>query len=203
MKLRLTKQQLAMAGIAALTVVTAGIGGTLAVFTDTHSIDANTFSTTSVSLIVGAPTTTNLISLANMVPGDSTAWVPLNVANGANTILRYAVSISATNTDTKGLRDVLDLTIKVDDPGVTAGTLCDSFLAGTPYTGKLSATASGGKLIGDSTSSPYPSSRTLAVSGSEVLCFQVSLAITYDNTYKSATTTATLTFNAEQTLHNP
>ena len=78
MKLRLTKQQLAMAGIAALTVVTAGIGGTLAVFTDTHSIDANTFSTTSVSLIVGAPTTTNLISLANMVPGDSTAWVPLN-----------------------------------------------------------------------------------------------------------------------------
>ena len=71
------------------------------------------------------------------------------------------------------------------------------------YTGKLSATASGGKLIGDSTSSPYPSSRTLAVSGSEVLCFQVSLAITYDNTYKSATTTATLTFNAEQTLHNP
>ncbi|TML23439.1 MAG: hypothetical protein E6G35_14135 [Actinobacteria bacterium] len=167
MKLRLTKQQLAMAGIAALTVVTAGIGGTLAVFTDTHSIDANTFSTTSVSLIVGAPTTTNLISLANMVPG------------------------------------VLDLTIKVDDPGVTAGTLCDSFLAGAPYTGKLSATASGGKLIGDSTSSPYPSSRTLAVSGSEVLCFQVSLAITYDNTYKSATTTATLTFNAEQTLHNP
>ena len=36
-----------------------------------------------------------------------------------------------------------------------------------------------------------------------MLCFQVSLAITYDNTYKSATTTATLTFNAEQTLHNP
>jgi len=196
MKLRLTKQQLAMAGIAALTVVTAGIGGTLAVFTDTHSIDANTFSTTSVSLIVGAPTTTNLISLANMVPGDSTAWVPLNVANGANTTLRYAVSISTTD-DGKHLATVLDLTIKIGTDAT-----CTAF-TGTPYTGKLAATATTGKLIGDSSSSPYPSSRTLAVSGSEVLCFQVSLAITYDNTYKSATTTATLTFNAEQTLHNP
>jgi len=44
--------------------------------------------------------------------------------------------------------------------------------------------------------------RALAVSGTETLCFQVSLPLATGNAFTSAASTATFTFDAEQTANN-
>jgi hypothetical protein len=61
----------------------------------------------------------------------------------------------------------------------------------------------GTKVIGDSAAGQQTGDRTLAAGGSEVLCLQVSLPSATGNTYQAKTTTATFTFDAEQTTNNP
>jgi hypothetical protein len=43
----------------------------------------------------------------------------------------------------------------------------------------------------------------MAVNTSETLCFRVNLPLATGNGFQSATTTATFTFDAEQTANNP
>src|SRR3954468_7731546 len=82
----------------------------LAVFTDQHSIDANTFSTGTIVLALSPSTA--LVTFSSMMPG-VTVTNPLVVTNNpGSSALRYAISSTATNTDTKALRDQLVLTIK-------------------------------------------------------------------------------------------
>ena len=96
---------------------------TLAVFTDSDAVGANTFTAATISLTTSP--TTALITYSNMNPGDSITN-PITVTNAGNSQLRYAVSSSATNTDTKGLKDQLVLTIKTVDV-TTPGVPCDNF----------------------------------------------------------------------------
>lgn len=164
---------------------------THAVFGDSTTVSSNEFTTGTVDISLSPASA--LFTVSNMAPGDSTT-ASLAVSNLGSLDLRYAISASATNSDAKGLKDQLSLTIK------TAGTSCSAFDGAELYTGDLDGTA--GKLVGDGAQGFNAGDRTLAASGSETLCFRVSLPLSSGNSYQNATTTATFTFDAEQTRNN-
>ena len=58
-------------------------------------------------------------------------------------------------------------------------------------------------VVGNPTQGADTGDRTLNASGSEVLCVQVELPLSTNNTYQNLTTTATLDFVSEQTTNNP
>jgi Camelysin metallo-endopeptidase. len=181
---------------AVLTVASiAGGALSLALFTSTATVPANTFSTGSV--IISTNPTTALVTFSAMAPGDQVT-APITVTNGGTLDLRYAISSVATNVDTKGLKDQLVLTIK---SGVTTCTDAAYAADGTSiYSGDLDSTA--GKLVGDAATGADAGDRALAASANEVLCFHVSLPSATSDAFQGATTTATFTFAAEQTKNN-
>ncbi len=174
-----------VAGLAA--ILTAGSAAfSLARFTS--SVDATGDFTTGTIVLTTNPTPT-LFNLSNIMPGDSGS-ATLTITNGGTGALRYAMTSSSTNTDTKGLRDAVALTIKAGScPGGGAN---------------LSAVAVlNGAAIGDPTQGAQTGDRTLAGGASENLCFAWSLPLATGNAYQNASTTTTFTFAAEQTANNP
>jgi len=167
-----------------------------AVFTDTGSIGANAFTTGTVDIST-APSTA-LVTYSTMAPGD-TVTDDVVVTNGGSLALRYAITSSATNTDSKALKDQLTLTIKTID-ATGPGTPCDDFDGTQLYSGDLDSSA--GKLVGDSAQGSNSGDRSLAAAATETLCFRVSLASSTGNAFQNATTTATFSFEAEQTANN-
>lgn len=193
--MRISKTQLALAGIGVAALIGATTAGTMALFTGQATIGANAFNTGIVSLTT-TPSTA-LVTYANMMPGDSTTQQVLVTNTGQ--AMRYAISSTATNTDTKALKDQLVLTVKTVDV-TTPGVPCDNFDGTQLYTGDLDSTA--GKIVGDNTTGAQAGDRTLAAAATEYLCFQVSLPLSTSNSFVSAATTATFTFDAEQTKNN-
>lgn len=178
--------------------------GTLAVFTDQESVTGNVFNTGTIDLTLDKSTA--LVTVASgMMPGDSTAVSPLVITNAAGSgALRYSITATATNTDTKALKDALVLTIRQGD--LATPTSCAAATGALVYSGDLDKDATysptvAGKLIGDPAQFDQ-GDRPLAVGASETLCFKVSLPIGAPSTVKLATTTATFTFDAEQTVNN-
>jgi hypothetical protein len=172
--------------------------GALSVFTDTASVPSNTFTTGSVDISTSPASA--LVTYSNMMPGDKVT-APLTVTNNGSPELRYAVTSLATNTDAKGLRAQLDLRIK---SGVTTCTNGGFDTDGTLLYGPADLGNDPAiNVIGDPTQGADTGDRTLAGSGSEVLCFQAELPLSTGNPFQSATTTATFTFEAEQTVNNP
>ena len=190
----LRKILVALIGIGLLGVI-AGVTS-LAVFTSSASVGGNTFTTGTV--VISTAPASALVTFSNMAPGDTTTQ-SLVVTNGGTLSLRYAISSVATNTDAKGLKDQLVLTIKTIDV-TTPGVPCDNFDGTQLYTGDLDGTT--GALVGSSAQGAQAGDRTLA-SGSETLCFRVNLPLATGNAFQNATTTATFTFDAEQTANNP
>ena len=174
----------------------AGVAG-LALFTDSASVGGNTFSTSSID-IATSPTSA-LVTFKGMVPGD-TVTNSLVVSNNGTLELRYAISSSATNADALALKDALTLTIKTIDV-TTPGTPCDNFDGTQLYTGDLDDGASG-HLVGDPAQGAQAGDRVLNAAASETLCFRVQLPSAATGP-QGATTTATFTFDAEQTVNNP
>jgi len=177
---------------------TSGLGG-LAVFTDQAAVDGNTFTTGTIEISTNP--TTALVTFSDMAPGDEVT-APLTVTNDSTTLeLRYSVTSLATNTDTKDLRAQLDLTIKEDvTTCTTAGFDTDGTILYDP------ADLGGDpaiNVIGDPTQGAQAGDRVLAASANEVLCFNVELPLTTGDAFQDATTTATFTFDAEQTINNP
>ena len=191
----LRKIFLALLGIGLLATL-AGMAS-LAVFTDSAAVDGNTFTTGTVDIST-APTTA-LVTFSDMAPGD-TVTNSLVATNAGSLQLRYAITSSATNTDAKGLKDQLVLTIKTIDV-TTPGTPCDNFDGTQLYTGDLDSTA--GALVGSNAQGAQAGDRTLNATASETLCFRVDLPLATGNAFQNATTTATFTFDAEQTANNP
>ena len=194
--------------VVALLVVLAGAAfnsGTLAVFTDAAPSNNNTFTTGTLDLDLSDNNETDLdsvstsVTFAAMAPGDTVTdkLIPHNTGSLA---LRYAIVASATNADTKALKDQLVLTIKTIDV-TTPGTPCDNFDGTQLYTGDTDSTA--GKLVGDNAQGAQAGDRALAAATSETLCFRVNLPLATGNAFQSATTTVTFTFDAEQTQSNP
>ena len=58
-------------------------------------------------------------------------------------------------------------------------------------------------IIGNVAQGAQAGDRALGVAGSEVLCFNVSLPIATGNAFQSLSSTATFTFQSEQTANNP
>lgn len=171
-----------------------GLGG-LAVFTDQETVDSNTFTTGSVDISTNP--TSALVSFSDMAPGDEVT-APLTVSNDGSLELRYAVT-STTTEDT--LAAQLDLTIK---SGVTTCTSAGFDTDGTVLYGPADlGSTSDINVIGDPTTGADTGDRVLAASANEVLCFNVELPLATDDTYQGLTTTATFTFDAEQTTNNP
>jgi predicted ribosomally synthesized peptide with SipW-like signal peptide len=189
-----------IAATLAIVGLLAGLGafGALSIFTSTASVPDNAFTTGTV-IITTSPTSA-LITYSNMAPGDKVTQ-PLTVSNGGSLALRYAVTSLATNTDSKGLRSQLDLKIK---SGVTTCTNAGFDTDGTLLYGPDDLGSDPAiNVIGNPTPGPDTGDRPLATSGSEVLCFQAALPLSTGNAYQNATTTATFTFEAEQTKNNP
>jgi signal peptidase I len=132
-----------------------------------------------------------------MMPGDSITddLLVTNVAGSSN--LRYAVSSSATNAHSKGLKDQPILTVKTIDV-TTPGTPCDNLDGTQLYAGDLDSTA--GKIIGDSAQGAQAGDRTLNSGTNETLCFRVTLPSATPNTYAGSTTTATCRADQEQPM---
>ena len=174
-------------GITAEFVVT----DSLAVFTDQEANAANTFTTGSVS-IDDSPDSA-FFTLANMMPGDSLIK-PLTLTNSGATEFRYAMTTVADNVDTKNLRDQLSLTIRVKTANPCSTEDGAIIYAPAALSGGFFGSPAQGADAGD---------RSLAAAASETLCFRAELPLSTDNTFMGASTTATFTFDAEQTASNP
>ena len=177
-------------------VVAASLGvASNAIWTDSEDVDANVFSTGTLDIST-APITA-LVTYSDMAPGDSTGGQSLTVTNAGTMDLRYAVTMTADNTDTLGLYAELDLTIRDE------GTDCTTFDGAVLYGPDLPFLLTG-DLIGDPTQGAQAGDRTLTTAvGSEVLCFKVDLPLAAPDSVQGASTTAVFTFEAEQTDNNP
>ena len=164
----------------------------LAVFTDQETNDANTFSTGTIA-IDDSPDSA-FITFSTMAPGDSVIQ-QLTIQNNGTLEFRYAMTTSATNADTENLRDQLDLTVrtKTADPCSSEDGAVLFGAAGVLATGAFGNPAQGDDV----------SDRVLAASASENLCFKVDLPLSTPDSFQNALTTATFTFDAEQTVNNP
>ena len=151
--------------------------------------DSDTF--TAGSLDIATTPTATLLNLNLAAPGSSTGGVALPVQNLGTLDLRYAVMVYADNADGKALRDTLVLTVKTK----TANP-CTTFDGTTLYTGSLNPT--GGLVIGNPATGEQAGDRTLTAGTSEVLCFKVDLPATAPNNVQAVSTSAVLTFLAEQ-----
>lgn len=173
-----------------LAVSSAGASAfSLALFTDTEAVANNAFISGSVDL-TAAPASA-AIGFTDMMPGDSVDGT-LTIGNAGVSQLRYAMTTSATNVDLKALRDAINLEVR------TEGTSCATFDGTVLYNSTLGAAAFGSNAAGN-----QAGDRTLNGGASEVLCLRASLPDTTASTYQSAATTATFTFDAEQTANNP
>lgn len=177
-------------------VVGASLGvASNAIWTDSADVDANVFS--AGTLDISTNPTTALVTYSDMAPGDSTGGQSLTVTNAGSLDLRYAVTMTADNTDTLGLYAELDLTIREE------GTDCTTFDGNVLYGPDLPFLLTG-NLIGDPTQGADAGDRTLTTaSPSEVLCFKVDLPSAAPDSVQGASTTAVFTFEAEQTDNNP
>ena len=189
----MAKKLLATVAVLALFVSVISLG-VLALFTDTASVPANTFSTGTVDIST-APASA-LVTFSAMAPGDQVTN-PITVTNAVTLQLRYAVTSTTTENT---LAAKLDLTIK---SGVTTCTNAGFSIDGAVVyaTGDLGSMA-GVNVIGSPTQGAQAGDRTLAAAGSEVLCFNVSLPLATGNAFQGLTTTATFAFQAEQTANN-
>jgi hypothetical protein len=168
-----------------LAVLTMGTGAfSLARFT---SSDTSSGAFTTGTIVLDA-TPATLFTVTGMLPGDSGS-ATLNVKNDGTGELRYAMTSSSTNADGKGLMNALNLSI-------TAGACPGS---GSP----LYASTLNGAAFGNAAQGPHSGDRVLASGASEDLCFAWSLPLLTGDGVQDATTTATFTFDAEQTANNP
>jgi hypothetical protein len=165
---------------------------THAVFSDTQAVTGNTFSTGSVD--ISTSPTSALVTFTAMTPGDKVT-APLTVSNAGTMQLRYAMSTSISGSTT--LSDGLTLQIKT---GVTTCTNAGFGTDGTSIYGSGTLTAG---AIGSNAQGSQAGDRTLNASANEVLCFQVALPSSAGSSLQGLSTTATFTFDAEQTANNP
>jgi hypothetical protein len=182
---RRRRRGLLVLALAGTLIVTFGASAiSLALFTDTASTDTGAFTTGTIDI-----STTSLTSFKvdAMMPGDSES-ATLTVANGGTGQLRYAMSSTSTNTDTKGLAAQLQLEIREGACPSTGAVVYSDVLDGAGF--------------GSSATGADDGDRVLDAATSESFCFTVSLPPETDSSYMGATTTTTFTFDAEQTANN-
>ncbi len=166
----------------------------LALFSDQETATGNAFSTGTVDL-VSTPASA-VITASALAPGDQVTS-DLDIANSGTLEFRYSAS---STTDEDVLASELVLTIKT---GVTTCDDANWTADGTAiYTGELGDTG-GIALFGDPTQGAQAGDRVLAAGANEVLCLNVTMPLAATNASQGQTSTATFTFDAEQTSNNP
>jgi predicted ribosomally synthesized peptide with SipW-like signal peptide len=181
------------------------IGMTDALFTDSQSVDGNTFTTGTVD--IAATPSSAVLTASTMAPGDRVEN-SLTVANDGSLELRYAIQRSATNADLKALRDALGLRIAVQGGGAcnfpyfTTAGVATSIGDDTEIYVNTGFPNAATNTVGDIAQGSQPGDRTLAAATNEVLCFSAVLPLAAGNSLQSASTTATFNFVAEQTANN-
>ena len=163
--------------------------GTFATFTDSGTA-SSTFTAGTVDLLISSEVDDayafTAIEMSNMKPGD-VKYAPLTIANNGTLGFTYTMATSATNADTKALRDQLTLGVKK----VANTAACDT--AGVGYAASIDVLTASGAL-----SAGAIASRALTAGTSEVACFRVELPAGSGDSFQAATTTATFTFSATQ-----
>ena len=181
---RRTRRRALVAMLLASSLATVGAGAmSLAVFTDSK---ATSGSWTAGTVILGVSPAT-AFTATGILPGDTDSQT-IAVSNTGTGVLRYAMTTSSTNADSKGLAAQMTLTVKLGTCAAATTTL---------YTGALSAAFLGNPAQGDDTGD-----REVAAGATDNLCFAWTFPQTSGNGFKSAATTATFTFAAEQTANN-
>ena len=193
-----------LAGLLLVVAAAATIGAasfSLAIFTSSATVGANAFTTGTI--VLGVAPATAVFTSASMMPGDSvpagTPGQALTVSNTGTGTLRYAISGTSTDSDSKHLNT--QLLVVVRQPDGNAGSSC-ALMTGTSLFNAVVPTA-GVNMVGDATQGNQTGDRTLAAGVSETLCFKASLPLTTPNTFQSTASTYTFTFAAEQTANNP
>lgn len=189
-------------GIKALAVLALMVGMlsvlgvvSFALYTDSETIATNTFSSGGIDLTVSPGASLVTLSTPPMAPGDQYT-APLTVGNGGTIELRYAMT-STTTEDV--LAGELVMSIK---SGVTTCDDANWGATGTSvYSGVLGTVATS-NIFGSNAQGADTGDRTIAGGASEVLCFNVTLPLTATNASQGITSTATFTFDAEQTDNN-
>lgn len=163
----------------------------LALFTDSAPVDGNTIDTG--TLDIAASPAIAALTLSNMFPGDSVTG-SIVVSNSGTGELRYSMSSTVTETVLSG---ELSLKIKYGLTTCDEASMNDPAQGTAVYDGVLS-----GAGFGDITPGTQTGDRTLASGTSETLCLQAALPLTSGNSFQGLSTTATFTFDAEQTKNN-
>jgi predicted ribosomally synthesized peptide with SipW-like signal peptide len=187
--MRRINRVVALGGLAVVGLGAGAFVSSTAFFTDTETVATNSFTTATLDL--AASPASAVVSSSNLQPGDEINGT-LTISNSGSVTLRYAMTTSATDPDGKALRDLMTLVIK------TSGTSCAAFDGTTLYSGVIASAALGNPGVGQQTGD-----RQLAAAASEQLCFRAAMPTSATNAYQQAATTATFTFAAEQTAHNP
>ena len=182
-------------GAGALAVAFVGAAGiaSSALFSDTDTSAGNAFTAGTVDINTGGGA--SVFTVSNLAPG-TVSYGKLPVANDGSLELRYAVTSSSTNTDSKALAAQLDAKVVAIASDATCNAAAIS--GGTAiYDGKLGSLA-----LGDSAAGAQGGDRVLAAASSEALCVQVAFPGASGNSYQGASTSTTVTFAAEQTANN-
>ena len=178
-------------GMGVATMVTTATG---ALFNDTQSVGANTFSTGTVD--ISTTPTSAVVTFSDMAPGDKVTN-SITASNDGSLQLRYAIKSTTTESV---LAAALDMTIKT---GVSTCTNGGFGVDGTVISGPADLGSTGGlNVVGDPASGADTGDRTLNASANEVLCVQVELPLAAANTAQGLTSTAILDFIADQTKNN-
>ena len=195
-----------LAGILAIGVL--AIGGriaTQALFTNTQSLGANTFTAGTVD-ISSAPVSA-LLSLSAIAPGGEVNN-PITITNAGTLQLRYAIQRQADDVDALGLRDVLRLRIGLkggagcDFPYYTTAGAVTTLTDDTQLYEGLNFPAAATDTVGSAGAGADAGDRVLATSATEDLCFAVIMPTSVGNAQQGATATAIFDFVSEQTANN-
>jgi len=171
-------------------VLTAGVTGTFAYWSDAVTLSGAKFTAGTIDLKANnLDTVTGYTSLniSTMVPGNSVAGV-LTIKNGGTAPFKYTAVTTATNVDGKNLRGSLQ--VKVTGAATVTGTSPTATCSGTALTG--SGTALNGSLLS--------TGRLLAAGASETVCVQVTLDSAAPTSVQGGTTDVVFTFNATSDL---
>jgi hypothetical protein len=164
-----------------------------AFFTDSASIDNNTFSFGTVALSTNP--TTSLFNMTGVLPGDSKVGT-LNVKNDGTMQMRYAMSDTVTDAV---IGSTFKMTVKSGVADCTAAGFAGS---GTVvYDGILGSTT-GTKVLGDKAVGQQAGDRVVNAGATDALCVLVSTPTTVDNSVQGLTGNGTFQFDAEQTANN-
>ncbi|MDQ4096689.1 MAG: CalY family protein [Actinomycetota bacterium] len=183
---KFTTARIILAGTALIGIVWAG---TFASFSDSGEA-SSTFTAGTIDLLVGGDPDDSYaftsLEMQNIKPGD-VKYAPLTVTNSGTLNLSYTMTTSATNPDTKELRDTLALEART----VANEAACDS--GGSGFNASTTTVIPSGAL-----SAAAISARTLSAGASEVLCFKVALPSSAGDALQGATTVATFSFTGTQ-----